>query len=125
MEIKDMKKKIRHEKWREEISECQSSGLQVKEWCENKGLNTNTYYNRLRVIREEILALSESGVQEIVPVSISSEISVNDTENTASPTPRDSNRDKAVIRKGDIEIELLERITQDMIVMFLRGLKEC
>ena len=50
-----MKKKIRHEKWREEISECQSSGLQVKEWCENKGLNTNTYYNRLRVIREEIL----------------------------------------------------------------------
>jgi len=125
VKIKDVKKKIRHEKWREEISECQSSGLQVKEWCENKGLNTNTYYNRLRVIREEILALSESGVQEIVPVSISSEISVNDTENTVSPTPRDSNRDKAVIRKGDIEIELLERITQDMIVMFLRGLKEC
>ena len=87
MKIKDVKKKIRHEKWREEISECQSSGLQVKEWCENKGLNTNTYYNRLRVIREEILARSESEVQEIVPVSISSEISVNDTENTASPTP--------------------------------------
>ena len=104
MKIKDVKKKIRHEKWREEISECQSSGLQVKEWCENKGLNTNTYYNRLRVIREEILALSESGVQEIVPISISSEISVNDT---------------------DIEIELTEKITQDMVLMFLRGLKEC
>ena len=93
--------------------------------CGNKGLNTNTYYNRLRVIREEILALPESEVQEIVPVSISSEISVNDTENTVSPTARDCNRDKAVIRKGDIEIELPERITQDMIVMFLRGLKEC
>ena len=125
MEIKDMKKKIRHEKWREEISECQSSGLQVKEWCENKGLNTNTYYNRLRVIREEILARSESEVQEIVPVSISSEISVNDTENTSSPTARDSDRDKAIIRRGDIEIELPEKITQDMVLMFLRGLKEC
>ena len=125
MKIKDVQKKIRHEKWREEISECQSSGLQVKEWCENKGLNTNTYYNRLRVIREEILALSESGVQEIVPVSISSEISVNDTENTSSPTARDSDRDKAIIRRGDIEIELPEKITQDMVLMFLRGLKEC
>lgn len=125
MKIKDMKKKIRHEKWREEISECQSSGLQVKEWCENKGLNTNTYYNRLRVIREEILARSESEVQEIVPVSISREISVNETENTSSPTARDSDRDKAIIRRGDIEIELPEKITQDMVLMFLRGLKEC
>ena len=125
MKIKDVKKKIRHEKWREEISECQSSGLQVKEWCENKGLNTNTYYNRLRVIREEILARSESEVQEIVPVSISSEISVNDTENTSSPTARDSDRDKAIIRRGDIEIELPEKITQDMFLMFVRGLKEC
>ena len=125
MKIKDVKKKIRHEKWREEISECQSSGLKVKEWCGNKGLNTNTYYNRLRVIREEILARSESGVQEIVPVSISSEISVNDTENTSSPTARDSDRDKAIIRRGDIEIELPAQITQDMALMLLRGLKEC
>ena len=125
MKIKDVKKKIRHEKWREEISECQSSGLQVNEWCENKGLNTNTYYNRLRVIREEILARSESEVQEIVPVSISREISVNETENTSSPTARDSDRDKAIIRRGDIEIELPEKITQDMVLMFLRGLKEC
>lgn len=124
MKIKDVKKKIRHENWREEISECQSSGLKVKEWCRKKGLNTNTYYNRLRVIREEILALSESEVQEIVPVSISKEISVSDTENTASSTASVSERDKAVIRKGDIEIELPEKITQDMVLMFLRGLKE-
>ena len=125
MKIKDVKKKIRHEKWREEISECQSSGLKVKEWCGNRGLNTNTYYNRLRVIREEILALPESEVQEIVPVSISKEISVNSTEKTASPPARDSDRDKAIIRRGDIEIELPEKITQDMVLMFLRGLKEC
>ena len=125
MKIKDVKKEIRHEKWREEISECQSSGLKVKEWCENKGLNTNTYYNRLRVIREEILALPESEVQEIVPVSISNEISVSDTENTSSSTTSVSDRDKAVIRKGDIEIELPEKITQDMFLMFVRGLKEC
>ena len=88
-------------------------------------MNTNTYYNRLRVIREEILALSESGVQEIVPVSISNEISVSDTENTSSSTTSVSDRDKAVIRKGDIEIELPEKITQDMFLMFVRGLKEC
>ena len=118
VKIKDVKKKIRHENWREEISECQSSGLKVKEWCRKKGLNTNTYYNRLRVIREEILALSESEVQEIVPVSISKEISVSDTENTASSTASVSERDKAVIRKGDIEIELPEKITQDMVLMF-------
>ena len=125
MKIKDVKKKIRHEKCREEISECQSSDLKVKEWCGNRGLNTNTYYNRLRVIREEILALPESEVQEIVPVSISKEISVNSTEKTASPPARDSDRDKAIIRRGNIEIELPEKITQEMIVMFLRGLKEC
>ena len=48
--IGEMKKELRYREWAEEIAECQSSGMAVKDWCRMKGLSSNTYYRRLRVL---------------------------------------------------------------------------
>lgn len=53
--IKEVKRELRHREWAEEIEECQSSGMKIREWCHMKGISCNTYYRRLRVVRAEML----------------------------------------------------------------------
>ncbi|MCR4645622.1 MAG: hypothetical protein K5695_09480 [Oscillospiraceae bacterium] len=53
--IKEVKKELRHREWAKEIAECQSSGMRIKEWCQMKGINSNIYYRRLRVVRTALL----------------------------------------------------------------------
>lgn len=47
-------------KWAEKVSQCRESGLNVREWCEENGVNISTYYKWQR----KIYALAK-GKQEI------------------------------------------------------------
>lgn len=51
---------LRLREWAAQIDECQKSGLTVKQWCDKKGINRKTYYNRVRVVRGEVLELAEA-----------------------------------------------------------------
>lgn len=57
--IKEVKMKLRHREWAEQIAECQNSGMSVREWCQSKGLSYNTYYRRLRAVRLDLLKQAE------------------------------------------------------------------
>ena len=46
---------VRIKEWLAQIQACQASNLPVKKWCEQNGIKLKTYYNRLRLVREEIL----------------------------------------------------------------------
>ena len=46
-----VKNKYRQEKWEELIKDCQSSGLQVDEWCIKNQVSRHAYYYWLRKIR--------------------------------------------------------------------------
>ncbi|MDD6270192.1 MAG: hypothetical protein PUA84_09095 [Oscillospiraceae bacterium] len=35
---KEDKKELRHIEWAEQIAECQSSGMKIKDWCKMKGI---------------------------------------------------------------------------------------
>lgn len=39
--MKQIKKNLRHREWAEEIAECRSSGMQIKEWCRKNGIRAN------------------------------------------------------------------------------------
>ena len=58
--IKQLKNELRHKRWAEEIAECQNSGTKISEWCQIKGISCNTYYRRLRIVRNEFLERSEA-----------------------------------------------------------------
>lgn len=49
-----IKKRLSEKEWAEKISDCQSSGLSVADWCSANGINPKTYYYHLRKIREVI-----------------------------------------------------------------------
>ena len=124
--IKEVKTELRHREWAEQIQECQSSGQTVKEWCKGIGISPSTYYNRLRAAREEMLS-RQPKLHEIVPVSVSTEL----TENNAVLSEKSSFSDKLkstekiIIRKNSIEIEIPCDADEHIITAMLRGLKEC
>ena len=53
-EIVAIKTEVRERNWKAQSLECQQSGLPVKEWCRQNGINASTYYVRLRKLRENV-----------------------------------------------------------------------
>lgn len=107
---KEEKKEVRHREWAEQIAECQSSGMKIKEWCRKKGISYNTYYRRLRVVRMDTFDQAEHGIQQIVPLSVAEEhcgtasIAAPQIGNNV-PCPFVQESKKVVMRKDGIEIE--------------------
>ncbi len=121
--IKEVKKELRHREWAEQITECQSSGMSVREWCHSKGLSCNTYYSRLRIVRTELLEKADGAMQKIIPINVSTELSEVPVESQSAVSNTSS--EKVVMRKDGIEIELPQSVTEDTILALLRGLKQC
>ena len=42
-----------HAAWAEDYEAQKASGLTVKEWCAEKAIPENTFYQRLRIVRKE------------------------------------------------------------------------
>ena len=60
MKVQTVKRKIRLQEWAEQIADSKQSGKTVQQWCKEKGINRKTYYNRVKVVREEMLELVET-----------------------------------------------------------------
>ena len=124
--IEEVKQEVRHREWAEQVRECQSSGLSIREWCKQNGVNVYTYYRRLRTLREEVLETKGTAAPQIVPISISNEISdAALIEPMPETTPVAKPGGKVIMRKSDIEIEFPESISEKTLLTLLRGLREC
>ena len=122
--IKQVKNELRHKLWAEEIAECQSSGMKISEWCQMKGISCNTYYRRLRIVRNEFLERSEAPLREIVPLSIATTPTAEEVPVAVKKTP-DHKSEKVFIRKNGIEIELPQNTDDHTLLALLRGLQQC
>ena len=52
-EVTHIKTQFRHEQWAKLITDCQSSGLKVDDWCEKNHVSRHAYYYWLRKIRKK------------------------------------------------------------------------
>ena len=93
-----------------------------KQRHEGAGLVQNQY-RRLRIIREEYLQSGGNSAHQIVSVGVSNEIAGAISNQTSSAKP--DSQDKVVMRKGGIEIELPQSISQSTLPAVLRGLGKC
>ena len=119
---KEEKRELLHKQWEEQIAECESSNMSVKEWCAAKGMNLNTFYGRISALKKERLKQSVQQTQEIVPLSV---IQESGTTNSETVVPKVRPKENIVIRKNGIEIILPHDVTENMIYSLLRGLKQC
>lgn len=53
-QVTTLKKQVRQKRWKQLITECQSSGMSVRDWCKSNSICEQTYYRNLRRLREEI-----------------------------------------------------------------------
>ena len=123
MTTKEEKRELLHRKWEEQIAECESSNMPVKEWCAENGVNLNTFYARISALKKDKLKQSVQQTQEIVPLSVIQENNTSDSETAFVPVVRP--KENIVIRKNGIEIILLPDASENVIYSLLRGLKQC
>ena len=97
-----IKTEVREQNWEAMVLECQESGLSVKEWCLQKGIKPNTYYARLRKLREKVC-------REIVPIE----------------APKSEPLSEIKIVSGDIAISLASNVSQETLTKILTALKLC
>ena len=65
--IASVKQEVRLQEWSAQIEAQQASGLTVRQWCVENGIKPNTYYNRLKRVREQYLQSSSAIVPLRVP----------------------------------------------------------
>ena len=120
---KEEKRELLHKQWEEQIAECESSNMPVKEWCAVKGMNLNTFYGRISALKKERMKQNGHQTQEIVPLSV---IQGNDTvDSETAVVPNVCKKENIVIRKSGIEIIVPHDVSENMIYSLLRGLKQC
>ena len=123
MTTKEEKRELLHKEWEEQIAECESSNMSVKDWCAAKGMNLNTFYGRVSALKREKLKQSVQPDQEIVPLSVIQDNNADNSETAVVPDVR--LKENIVIRKNGIEIIIPTDISEKMIFSLLRGLKKC
>lgn len=128
---KEVQRELNRREWEKRIAECESSNMSVREWCDANGINVNTYYGRVSALKKDKPKQKKQSVQEIVPLSTVQEqpdaASTVIIEPTAVTLQRNTvhAKEKVIIRKDGIEIVIPPDISSDMLVLLLRGLKEC
>ena len=69
MKVQDVKRKIKLNTWAAQIQSREESGLTVKQWCKEAGMDRKTYYYRLKRVREELLdAIAEPDTAALMPM---------------------------------------------------------
>lgn len=128
---KEVQRELNRREWENRIAECESSNMSVREWCDANGINVNTYYGRVSALKKDKLKQKKQSVQEIVPLSalqeqpdVASTVIIEPTAVVPHRKPVHA-KEKVIIRKDGIEIVIPPDISSDMLILLLRGLKEC
>lgn len=53
--VTKVKRQVSLERWKSIITECRSSGEPVHKWCKENGICEQTYYKKLKLLREQEL----------------------------------------------------------------------
>lgn len=75
--IATIKREVKYENWAAQIQDCLSSGLTVQEWCDQNGINSKTYYYRLRRVREASCQQVPFPIGSVEPAAPTSAVTVH------------------------------------------------
>ena len=54
MQLQEIRKQVNLQEWTQMVMDCRNSGLSIKDWCAQNGVNSKTYYYRQRRVFEAI-----------------------------------------------------------------------
>ena len=115
-QVTKAKVQFRREQWKKIISECQSSGIPVKTWCEQNGFSEQSYYYYLKKIREDEL----SKLSVPVPTDNTKPAAFKKLE---VQTPVPNTRAAVIIHLNGATVEINEGTSQQTIQAVLLALQ--
>ena len=117
MGVSELKHQAKVEEWKQRIMDCRSSGLTVKQWCAAYGGNSSTYDRWERELFKKNAVCVENSIQAIdnhpKAFPVLAELAVA-TPQQECPAKNDSFVPAAIIRVGQIELELSNAVSADL-----------
>ena len=110
--MSDLKHDVVAERWAMLIKERMESGMTVREWCHDRNIKESRYYYWLRILRREAVERKGQRQQEPPFVELPADIC---REHVPAPAT-------AVIRKGNITIEVTESASAGFIAKVMEAL---
>ena len=124
MGVRELKHQAKVEEWKQRIMDCRSSGLTVKQWCAAYGGNPSTYYRWERELFKKNAVSVEHSIQAIdtppKALPVLAELAVA-TPQQECPAKNDSFVPAAIIRVGQMELELSNTVSAELLGQ-LKGL---
>lgn len=110
--MSDLGHKALKERWATLIKEREESGLTIKEWCKERNVKESQYYYWLKALRRDGAGAAgqEPGSPPFVELPF-----IFQGQGLQSGSPA------AVIRKGDISIEITESATAGLIAKIMEA----
>lgn len=112
--MSDLKHEVTAERWAALIRERTGSGMTIKEWCQERNIKELQYYYWLRTLRKEE-ADNRELEQQASPFV---ELPVVCRKQQAPPLGEAA----AIIRKGDISIEVAESVSAGFLSKVMEAL---
>ena len=105
--LQALSKRERLDTWTTRIMDCRSSGMSVRNWCQENGLNEKTYYYWQRRLFQSLSAQQEGRFAEITPMT------------------RPSAEVAVTVRIAGAEADIHSGADAETVGMVLRMLKSC
>lgn len=110
--MSDLKHDMTAERWAMLIKERRESGMTVREWCHDRDIKESRYYYWLRILRRDAVENKQQKQQVSPFVELPADICRDQI-----PAPA-----AAVIRKGNITIEVTESASAGFIAKIMEAL---
>lgn len=108
----DLKHEVIAERWAALIEERMDSGMTIKEWCQERNIKESQYYYWLRNLRQDEADAAKQDSRAMPFV----ELPVICRKQEFQP-----GRPAAIIRKGDVSIEITESASASFIAKIMEA----
>lgn len=119
-------KQVKYQYWLNVIHECRSSGLTNQQWCEQNGISIKSYYYWISKFRK--LAVEDLPRKEYVSSQKHSDLTEARFVELPAPVKMehvDSHKPAAVLKTGNISVELYETATESFLQMLVKVVRKC
>lgn len=123
-------KQVKLQYWLNIIHECRTSGLTNQAWCEQNGIHLKSYYYWLARIRKMALEdFPRKNHGAGLPASFDSS-NINEAPGGFAEVPipvscSPSDKPAAILRIGNISVELFEQTPPGLLVSILKAVQSC
>ena len=111
----ELKHHAKQQEWAAQIQNCRSSGLPVRAWCRQEGINASTYYRWER----ELLTAADQAPCSAVPAVTFAEL----------PAPKQGSRNaaerSATLHIGNASLDIYPGCDTEQLKMLVKLLRLC